>query len=292
MTQDSTPPLHVCSTPDELVKQLRTLPPAPKVLLRLQPMLADMNTSVDELAAVIRLERALSARILQVGNSVFSGLGSKVSSIEEAITMIGFREVRRLVALVIGMQILEKPLPAYGIDARTLWRQSIACGLAAEELARHCDEDPNSAYALGLLHSVGMVVVNGWAAMVSKGRQLTSTGYPDDYSVAERAMLGFTNAETGAALLRRWDFPASVVEPVRAQYEPLLASSHAKLAHLLYVCRWVRNAVCEGCEPAVMPDQRSLSVLGFDETLLRRVLPEVFRRLEEADRLIEARPKA
>lgn len=289
MTQHSTPPLHVCSTPDELVRQLRTLPPAPKVLMRLQPMLANINTSVDELASVIRLERALAARILQVSNSVYAGLGSKVSSIEEAITIIGFREVRRLVALVIGMQILEKPLPAYGLDARGLWRQSIACGLAAEELARHCDEDPNSAYALGLLHSVGMVVVNGWAAMVSKGRQLASTGYPDDFTVAERNMLGFTNAETGAALLRRWDFPASVVEPVRAQYEPLLANSHAKLAHLLNVSRWLRNAACEGAEPPALPDQRSLAAINASEELLRRLLPEVVRRLEEADRMLDTR---
>jgi HD-like signal output (HDOD) protein len=292
MTQHSTPPLHVCSTPDELVKQLRTLPPAPKVLMRLQPMLTDLNTDVDELAAVIRLERALAARILQVSNSVYAGLGSKVSSIEEAITIIGFREVRRLVALVIGAQILEKPLPAYGLDARGLWRQSIACGLAAEELAHHCDEDPNSAYTLGLLHSVGMVVVNGWATMVSKGRQLSSTGYPDDFTASERAMLGFTNAETGAALLRRWDFPASVVEPVRAQYEPLLANSHVKLAHLLNVCRWLRNAACETTPPTVMPDPRSLAALNVDEALVQGLLPVVIRRLEEADRLLETKSPA
>lgn len=284
-------PLQPGSSPDDLVRQLRTLPPVPKVLLRLQPMLANLNTGIDELAEVIRLERALAARILQVSNSAFVGLGGdKARSIEEAIALIGFREVRRLVSLVIGMQIMEKPLPAYGIDARTLWLQSIACGLAAEELSKYIEEDPGAAYALGLLHSVGMVVVNGWAVMVAKGRVLESTGYPDDYTAAERKLLGFTNAETGAALLRRWDFPASVVEPVRAQYEPLLASSHEKLAHLLYVSRWLRNAVCEKVVPTLMPDARSLAVLGISEGMLTETLPIVSLRLQEAARMLETKP--
>ncbi len=283
-------PLKAGSTPDDLVRQLRTLPPVPKVLLRLQPMLANMNTDIDEIAAMIRLERALAARILQVSNSAFVGFGDKARSIEEAIALIGFREVRRLVSLVIGMQILEKPLPAYGIDARTLWLQSIACGLAAEELSKYIGEDSNAAYSLGLLHSVGMVVVNAWASMVAKDRPFLSTGYPDDYTAGERALLGFTNAETGAALLRRWEFPASVVEPVRAQYEPLLANSHAPLAHLLHVSRWVRNAVCENKVPAVMPDARSLAVLNLNESLLTDSLPVVSLRLQEAAKLIDTKP--
>jgi len=283
--------MQPAGSPDDLVRQLRTLPPVPKVLLRLQPMLADVNTSIDELAEVVRLERALAARILQVSNSAFVGMsGDKARSIEEAIALIGFREVRRLVSLVIGMQIMEKPLPVYGLDARTLWLQSIACGLAAEELAKYIDEDPNAAYALGLLHSVGMVVVNAWAVMVAKGKTFHNAGYPDDFTASERSMLGFTNAETGAALLRRWDFPASVVEPVRAQYEPLLANSHEKLAHLLYISRWVRNAACEQRVPTVMPDARSLSVLGVTESLLTETLPVVSLRLKEAARMLDNKP--
>lgn len=281
-------PLHVCASPDELVRQLRTLPPVPKVMLRLQPMLADVNTNLEELAAVIRLERALAARILQVSNSAFIGLGTRARSIEEAVSRLGFREVRRLVTIVIGMQIMDRPLPAYGLDARALWRQSIACGLAAEELARFCDEDPNAAYALGLLHSVGMVVINAWAVMVAKGQQLASAGYPDDCTSAERALLGFTNADTGAALLRRWDFPPAVIEPVRAQYQPVLASSHARLAHLLLAARWLRSAVCENALPPSMPEPRSMAILGVTEQHLTELLPVVARRLEEASRLLSS----
>jgi hypothetical protein len=152
------------------------LPPVPKVIMRLQPMLVDYNTDLREMAAVIRLERALAARILQVSNSAYMGLGSRARSIEEAITRLGFREVRRLVTIVIGMQMMEKPLPAYGLDAKELWRQAVACAIAAEQIAGYIDEDPAAAYALGLLHSVGMVVVNAWAVMVSPKERLVTTG--------------------------------------------------------------------------------------------------------------------
>jgi len=285
-------PLNVSSSPDELVRQLRTLPPVPRILVRLQPMLADLNTNLDELASVIRLERALAARILQVSNSAYMGLGERARSIEEAIGRLGFREVRRLVTLVIGMQIMERPLPAYGIDARTLWENSIACGLAAEELAKLADEDTNAAYALGLLHSVGMVVVNAWAEIVAKGKVLSYAGYPDEYTHSERALLGFTNADTGAALLRRWDFPPAVVEPVMAQYQPVLASSHSRLAHLLNVARWLRCAVCESAQPAVLPDAKSLAAIGISEGRLVELIPVVATRLEEVSKLLSTKVEA
>jgi HD-like signal output (HDOD) protein len=284
----ATLPLHVCTSSDQLVGQLRTLPPVPKVIMRLQPMLVDYNTSLEELAAVIRLERALAARILQVSNSAYMGLGSRARSIEEAIKRLGFREVRRLVTIVIGMQLLERPLPAYGLDAKELWRQAVACALAAEQIAGYIDEDPAAAYALGLLHSVGMVVVNAWSVMVSPKERLVTTGFPDDYTAAERALLGFTNADTGASLLRMWDFPPAVVEPVRAQYQPVLAASHPRLANLLMVARWLRTAVCTGKTPAVLPEARGMTALGIDELTLFEMVPEVSRRLDEASQLLTA----
>jgi len=270
------------------VRQLKALPPVPKVMMRLQPMLSDYNTDLNEIANLIRLERALAARVLQVSNSAYVGLGSRARSVEEAINRLGFREVRRIVSVVIGMKIMEKPLPAYGIGARDLWRQSIACAIAAEHLAPNIGEDAGAAYTLGLLHSVGMVVVNAWVAMVSPQTHLIAQGFPDDCTVSERNLLGFTNADTGAEMLRMWDFPDSVVEPIRAQYQPVLASNHAELAHLLLVSRWLRSAVCEATLPATLPEPRSMAVVGVEETTLYDLVPVVRDRLEQASKLLEA----
>ena len=185
------PPVTNASTPDDLVRQLRTLPPVPKVLIRLQPMLADMNTSIDDIAAMIRLERALAARILQVSNSAFIGLGDKARSIEEAIALIGFREVRRLVSLVLGMQIMEKPLPAYGIEARSLWLQSIACGLTAEELSDPKSKTSEVVKYLELRMPEDNVVVgrevpkDGWAPAESE-ITLTPSSWIGAKSLAEK----------------------------------------------------------------------------------------------------------
>jgi HD-like signal output (HDOD) protein len=122
--------------------------------------------------------------------------------------------------------------------------------------------------------------------MVAQDKQLVTTGYPDEFTGAERALLGFTNADTGAALLRRWDFPPAVVEPVRAQYQPVLAASHSRLAHLLLVARWLRSAACDADLPRVLPDARSMAILGFSEATLTETLVVVRRRLEEANKLL------
>jgi hypothetical protein len=83
-----------------------------------------------------------------------------------------------------------------------------------------------------------------------------------------------------------WDFPPAVVEPVRAQYQPVLAASNPRLANLLMVARWLRSAVCTGKNPTVLPEARGMTSLGLSEQVLCEMVPEVSRRLDEASKLL------
>ena len=67
-------------------------------------------------------------------------------------------------------------------------------------------------------------------------------GFPDDCSAEEKNTIGFTNASVTAALLKHWDFPANIIEPIRWQYAPNFAGYHQKAACLLHVAKWLRDA--------------------------------------------------
>ncbi len=276
-------------TPDDVVRALRQLPSAPKVLPRLKELLIDGNSGMHEIVALVRLDPGIAARILQVANTTHFANNGRCYTVEEAVNRVGFDEVYRLVSLAVSSQVLVRPLEVYGIEADELWRLSVAGAIAAELLALRTRQDRDVAYTIGLLHCVGMVAIDEWALRHARGLTLSHTGFPREAVESERATFGFSQAEVGAALLRHWDFPTSMSEPVRWQYAPRASASQAKMACLLAAAKWLRSAVCtpKGMKAPPAPDAAHLQLLGLGATALESMVPEVIARMSAVSSLLE-----
>ena len=252
MTLPVTPTKTSAITPEQIVRELKHLPSAPKVLPRLKRLLSDGNSSMTEIVELIRLDPGISARVLQTANSAFYSKGSRCFNVDDAVNRVGYDQVYELVAYAVASQVLIHPLEAYQIDADQMWLSAVACGLAAEILAGLTGEERDIAYTVGLLHGVGMLAIDDWVLRHHPGVRLANTGLPREACESERALLGFTQNEAGAALLRHWDFPASMAEPVRWQYFPRSTVGYQRMACLLHAAKWVRSTVCAP-NPAAAP---------------------------------------
>lgn len=228
------------------------LPAIAHVLARLQRLLSDTNSSLDDVTALIRLDAAMSTRVVQISNSAWFKRGSACQTIDEAVNRVGFREIFHLVAVVASRSMIAQPLAAYRRDALGTWRESLACAFAAELLATRLGEDTAVAYMSGLLHGIGRLAINKHLTTSSEpGRTLVDSGFPGDFSDAELALCGFTQAAVGAVMLQKWTFTADNIESVRHQYDPLAAEEpYDRMAALLYAARFLRTAVCQGEPPA------------------------------------------
>jgi HD-like signal output (HDOD) protein len=232
-------------TPRHLVSELRQLPPIARVLARLQRLLSDPGSSLDGVADLIRLDAALTTRVIQISNSVWFGRGEPSQTIEDAVTRVGFREIFRLVAVMATDAVVASRLVAYGRDAGMMWQESVVCAYAAEILADRLGEDFAVAYTAGLLHATGRQAIDRHL-LTSAGStpRLTDEGFPRDFSAAELALLGFTQADVGAAMLSKWDFAPAIVEPIRYQYAPLeVGEPHAAMSAVLYGARDRKSVV-------------------------------------------------
>jgi HD-like signal output (HDOD) protein len=280
---------YIAMTPDDIVREVQHLPSAPKVLPRLKELLTDGNSAMHEIVALIRLDPGIAARVLQVANSAYFSKGVRCFTVNEAVNRVGYDEVYELVLLAVSSQVLVRPLDVYGIDADELWRLSVSGAIAAELLALRTRQDRDVAYSIGLLHCVGMVAIDEWALRHARHLTLAHTGFPREAVDAERATFGFTQAETGAALLRHWDFPASMSEPVRWQYAPRASASQAKMACLLAAAKWLRSAVCapKGAKAPPAPDAAHLQLLGLGAASLQAMVPEITARMTVVSSLLE-----
>lgn len=284
-----TPPLPTAElTAEEIVRDLNHLPSAPKLLPRLKRLLTDANSSMDEIVMLIRLDPGIAARVLRVGNSAYYSHGNRCFTIDEAVNRVGYDQVYELVSYSVASQVLVRPLTVYSLDADDLWRSSVACALAADLLASRTGQDRDVAYTVGLLHSLGMVAIDDWALRNRPELRLKSDGFPNEATREEVEQLGFTQADAGAALMRLWDFPQPMCDPVQWQYSPRSSAVHMRMACLLHCAKWLRNVICapDGQRPA-LPPEAVMQMVPVRPIEMPSVIAEVSRRLREVSSLIE-----
>lgn len=289
MSSEPASPTSRGLTPEKIVREVKNLPAAPKVLPKLRALLADGNSSLDEIVALIRIEPGMAARVLQISNSAGYGGSVRCADVDEAVNRVGFAQVYELVMHAVASQVLVRPLTTYDLEADASWRQSVVCGLAAEQLAEHLGEEREEAYTLGLLNGIGMVAIDGWALHHFPTLGLARRPFPKDYTASERALLGFTHADVGALLLARWEFSPAMVEAIRLQYAPWEGDAGRHLGCVLHASRWLQSSLMteeDGTAPAPLRPE-CLEELQLDENGLRTLLPEIEARVAEMKALAD-----
>jgi HD-like signal output (HDOD) protein len=256
----------VSVTPASLIEQTKNLPPAPTVLLSLRKLLADPNSTVESIAKVISMDSIITGQVVRMANSAHFGGSTRVSSIDEAAQRTGQKGILEIVTYAAASQLVGKPLHAYNLDSHGQWQRSIACAIAAASLADRTDVNRDDAYTAGLMHAVGLIVLDLYASHPERRWKFASAGYPLDSTGAEKEKLGFAYPEVGAALLAHWGFAQPVTAAVAHQMDPMSApAEHRKLSAVLAIARWARSVFCASEDILPLPPETEwLAEIGVE----------------------------
>ncbi|MBK1879254.1 HDOD domain-containing protein [Pelagicoccus mobilis] len=233
-------------TVEDLIQKTDTLPPAPEVLPKLVKIMKDPDTDSNDIVQLISTDAAIMAGVLKLSNSGAYSPPSPVTDLNDAVAMLGIKEVYRIVNLVSSGDYLDGALPSMDIGKGSLWAHSLAVALIMDQIANDvCDMD-GLPYTLGLLHDIGKLGLH-----LGCGEQ-----YVDIFKKveterlsldkAENETLGFDHALAGSKMLEEWSFPEEVYMPIRYQYNPQEApEEHRQLAGALHLANW--GAAVIGC---------------------------------------------
>ena len=225
----------------EILLNVEAFPGLPKTGVKIMALLNDSKSSADEIEKVFRYDPGLTANFLKLANSPFFGIPSKVSSVKQAIVLLGFNRLKQMVVATSTSNVLGKALPGYDLKAGDLWKHSIAVSNAAVALAKYKKlPEPSNLFTPGLLHDVGKLVLGKFVEkhfeainkIVSNGTSLV---------VAENMVLGTDHAEIGAQILAQWSFPPDIVNAVRFHHNPDVMHNRDIQNDLLYLA----NLFCQ-----------------------------------------------
>ncbi len=196
---------------DALVEEIADLRPLPAVAAHVLQIAEGEQFSAHELAQAISSDPALTARILRLANSAYYGFPRRITTVRDAVVLLGFRQVRSASLAACAM----KALPTgESIQAGPFWRHAVTVGMLAEMLARSAQHHQDEAFTAGVLHSIGRLALDQsrpqeFAETLRLARRERVTLHE-----AQRARWGFTDAEVGGALARHWLFPAALAEAI------------------------------------------------------------------------------
>jgi HD-like signal output (HDOD) protein len=251
---------------DRLAKTLEAvdnLPTLPSVVLELESVLRDDESSADDVAEVIGTDMSLASNMLRIVNSVaFMGRAGEITDIRNAVARLGLKEVRNLVYSL----AISKSLKDFGkdLDHENFWKHSFVAAVATNTVIGYCKApiqvEKSEAYLAGLLHDIGILFMDQYfhEEFVNAQEQSISSGVPLEQ--VERKELDMDHGEVGGALLDTWNIPESIVEAVRWHHQPENApEDYLTLIRIVHITEFI--CTCLGIGDAGDGQTR-----GFDDS--------------------------
>ena len=172
-----------------------------------------------------------------------------------------------------------KGIPGELVNMNEFWRTGITTGVIARTLARQCGVlHGERLFVQGVLHDIGRLVIFQQLPEQSRDILLVANGDDEVQTAAEKDMLGFTHAEVGFALLKRWQLPESVLTAVRYHHEPAKAVDYRVETALIHIASTFANGINQGeylGGALTQVDRRAWKTTGLTAKELEEALEEV-----------------
>jgi putative nucleotidyltransferase with HDIG domain len=197
---------------EEILSLVKHVPPFPKVAQRVSEMLDDPEVSAAALAEVIQYDEVITANVLRLCNASYFGLSRKVSSLDEALVIVGNNNLKEIMVTSSSASFYKGAAgEGYMLEQGELWKHSIAVGIMAKELVKYAKGvNPGSAYTAGLLHDIGKRFLSSFVAEDFKEIMAKVVHDNSSFVEAEKELLGANHAELGGMIMSRWDFPKEI----------------------------------------------------------------------------------
>jgi putative nucleotidyltransferase with HDIG domain len=270
-----------------IMAQVRSFPGMPATAARLMPLLQNPDASEAQIENVLKYDPGLTANILKLTNSAYFGLPSRVSSVRQAIMLLGWKRLLQLVMTMCMSALMKKPLPGYGLARGELWRHSVAVSVAADVLVTSLPlTDADEVFTAALLHDIGKLVLSEYV-QEDMGNIEQMVGKGISFEVAEFVVLGTNHAQVGARILQNWFLPKELVNAVSWHHDPDQCDHYCHLSDVVHVANILGWMIGYGkghkgqlVEPAFEVIERLGIRDGQMEKLAEKTLQEVTRLSE------------
>jgi putative nucleotidyltransferase with HDIG domain len=245
------------------------LPPLPDVAMRVSALTQDPDTSTRTIAAAIGCDPILGARVLRAANSPLYYLERDVTTLTMAVNALGNDGINLLVVASAASDAFQGKGKRLA-EETTLWGHSLAVGLAAREIMSLLGlRGMDQGFICGLLHDIGKLLL--FRHDLEACQQLVLNVEEKDFLAGEIEMFGYTHAQIGALVARRWNLPESICHAIYHHHQPVQAEQSMLIARVIEVADALANkagvGVWQASERSVAESESAIALRLSEDQL-------------------------
>jgi putative nucleotidyltransferase with HDIG domain len=263
---------------EELAAAVGRLPTLPATVRAVMDACDGLETDARDVARLVLADQGLTANLLKLANSAAYGHRRRVTTVSDAVVIMGLSAVKSLAISSHTAQLLSRALRGYEMERGDLWRHSLSVAFIARRLAGAGEAAAEEAFVAGLLHDVGKVVLSDSLGDAFDELTHAAQSARCPLSDSERDMLGFDHADLGARIAATWGFPERLVEVIGLHHRPEEAGTAADLAACVALADTVAHALAGGIDIDDihhLVDPAHLDAVALDEPGLTRLVAEM-----------------
>jgi diguanylate cyclase (GGDEF)-like protein len=280
-------------TPADIVARCQSLPTIPAIALEVLRLSREENIDLKEIAGVIARDVALSGRILSVVNSAYYGLPRKVSTIGQAVVMLGMASVK---TLALGFSLADS-LKAKGksdADLPAFWRHSLHMAVAARTFAA-CKIPilREEAFTAGLLADVGAIAMRETFKDQYADLSIAPGRCHADVVPTEQQRFGVDHQQLSFAMAEAWHLPELLALPIGSHHDSVVPEGGdtmvAGLTHVLQVANLCADVFCSNAQgEQVQVFEAAVSDrLGLDSETCRSLIVNLHADIQEVAKVLD-----
>jgi putative nucleotidyltransferase with HDIG domain len=264
------------------IESIDTLPTIPGVLKKLLKVVGDPRVSLNEIGNFVSSDPVLTTKVLKMVNSPVYGFPGRISSVSQAVLLLGLNVVKGLLLGVSVFDLMQKSMVG-------LWEHSVGCSIVARLIAKKKGlKEPEEVSVAGLLHDIGKVIMMLQFPEYYEEAMKLAESKNVLVLAAEREIFSVTHASAGTWMTQKWRFPGNLTEVIEYHHKPHLskrAPVETAIVHLSDILIRARGFGFAGDNlvPAINPSAwENLSLTEMD---VKDVLKDMEGLLEGAGTL-------
>jgi HD-like signal output (HDOD) protein len=206
--------------------------------------LNDEDASGAEVGRLISKDPALTAKLLRLANSASFGLSRSVSTLDDAISLVGMARVRTL-----GLAAcMDDSFPVVtGLDRAEFWKSCMVSAGYAQWLSGNLGMDGSQAWLSSMMVRLGELMI-GQSQPASLLEIEKLPHQPGGRWEREQRLIGFSEGQITAELARRWNFPQEIVRALDTSSDPMAAHPFNRLGGIVHLAMLLADQPAGGPE--------------------------------------------
>lgn len=271
---------------DEIINEVERLPSFPSNVIKIQRLCASKESTIKEIASLIKRDPGLTTNILRLANSAGYITSGRTTTIEEAVKKIGLRGINTLLIASGVQKIIESKYKKF----EKIWKSSYKRAFYAQRIAIQLSRNKLSefVYLSALLADIGQIILLSLnPKKAEKIREIAGMKGMESSNLLEEISLGISHNTLGKLVLKKWKFNQALVKAVEFHDRPHMAPEKFKdLIYIVYLANTLSEIEVGKSKYELIDDDvmEHFNIKNRDDLrMIHRILIEAYMASDTAD---------